>query len=453
MIRECGKISRTIRVIVGATIFACCSTASGAADTVTGVVRNQTNGQPVAGDEVILLGAGPDAHEEARVKSDSQGAFTFELHESGKPHLVRVIHQGVNYDWRLWKNHTISAYVFDAAVDVQSIHGGIEIIRAGTQGNQLHVSEMVEIRNDSNPPMTEASERTFEVDLPAHAKIDSVLAAGPDDIGVTISATPVDKKPGLYTVAFPLRPGSTKFAFNYDLPYDGRAIFHTRNMYPLQQLAVMLPPTMTFISRSADFQILPVGNSRYQVEAAELVKAGDGPEFEISGVGELPSMQAQVHSPARAPAASPVAPSISTGFNAKVQPQGAQALQPALIAPPPTLSPQMKWGTAGASAVVILAVSATIIWRTQRHLRTPVTTAVQGTEHAERTTASFVEALKDGLFQLETDRVQGSIQEEEYASAKRALEGTIQWALTRAAARIETARGGLSPDVSHTSTA
>jgi hypothetical protein len=37
---------------------------------------------------------------------------------------------------------------------VTAISGGIEIIRAGTQGNLLHVSDMVEIKNDSNPPMT-----------------------------------------------------------------------------------------------------------------------------------------------------------------------------------------------------------------------------------------------------------------------------------------------------------
>jgi hypothetical protein len=73
------------------------------------------------------------------------------------------------------------------------------------------------------------------------------------------------------------------------------------------------------------------------------------------------------------------------------------------------------------------------------------------TAQAERTQASLVEALKDGLFQLETDWMQGSILEDEYASAKQALECTIQWALTRATTRRNTAREELSSDVPHPS--
>ena len=46
--------------------------------------------------------------------------------------------------------------------------------------------------------------------------------------------------------------------------------------------------------------------------------------------------------------------------------------------------------------------------------------------------ASLVDACKEGLFQLESDRVQGVILGEEYTSVKRALEGTIRWAVTRA---------------------
>jgi hypothetical protein len=42
-----------------------------------------------------------------------------------------------------------------------------------------------------------------------------------------------------------------------------------------------------------------------------------------------------------------------------------------------------------------------------------------------------VEALKEGLFLLESDRLQGAIPKGEYASVKQALEGTIEWALAR----------------------
>jgi hypothetical protein len=388
---------------------------------------------------VILLGAGKEAQEESRAKTDSQGAFTLELRHPDRPHLVRVIHQGVNYDWRLWGNQTISAYVFDAAANVTAISGGIEIIRAGTQGNLLHVSDMVEIKNDSNPPMTQASARTFEVYLPAHAKIDSVLAAGPENIGETISATAVRGEPGKYTVNFPLRPGSTKFAFNYDLPYDGRVTFHTKNKYPLRQLAVMIPPGMTFTSRNPAFQVLPVGDDRYRVEAAEQVKAGDGPEFEISGVGELPPMQAQVHAPPKKPAGAPAALSPSTPGISKTRVQSANALDAIPVSGSSASSSRLPWGVLGAGAVLMLGTSGFLVWRKQDPPANAITRTGQVTAQAAQTSVSLVEALKEGLFQLETDRLQGVIPREEYASVKQALEGTIQWALTRAGARRGTA--------------
>jgi hypothetical protein len=402
---------------------------------------------------VILLGVGLGAHEEARAKTDSQGAFTLELRQPDKPHLVRVIHQGVNYDRQVSGTNAISIDIADAAAKVKAISGSIEIIRAGAQGNLLHVSDMVEIKNDSNPPMTEASERTFEVYLPIHAKIDSVLAAGPEDIGVTISPMPVQGEPGRYAVNFPLRPGSTKFAFNYDLPYDGHAIFRTKNMYSLQQLAVMIPPSMTFASRSAAFQMLPVGNSRYRVEAAEKVKAGEGPEFEISGVGALPPVQGQVHSPPGAPAPSQAAPAVSAQDNRNKQAQSAKSLGAVSVVRSSAPSSRVQWGVLSVAAIAVLATCVVLASRRPRSLANTPTEAVQGSERTEQTRASLVEALKDGLFQLETDRVQGSIPEDEYASARQALERAIQWALTRAAARIETATQELSPDKSHTSIA
>jgi hypothetical protein len=138
--------------------------------------------------------------------------------------------------------------------------------------------------------------------LPASAKIDSVLAAGPEKMSLMISAALVPGQPGHYTVNFPLRPGATKFAFNYDLPYDGHLAFHPKFAFPVQQLAVMISAIMKFSSSSPAFKILATGNSRYQVHAASRVKAGAGPEFEVSGTGALPPLGDQAESQSQSPA-------------------------------------------------------------------------------------------------------------------------------------------------------
>jgi hypothetical protein len=297
--RLCAKKLCMRGFLAALALLVCLSTAARSANNITGSVRNQSRGEPAAGEDVILARLDAGMQEEARAKTDSQGAFTLYVQHPDKPYLVRVFYQGVSYDQQASAGQALSIQVFDAATQVQGITGTIEILRAGTAGDLLHVSDMVEIKNESSPPLTQAGERTFEVYLPANAKIDSVLAAGPGKMGVIISAAAVPREPGHYAVNFPLRPGATKFAFNYDLPYRGHAAFQTRRAYPLQQMAVMIPLTMKFSSRSPAFKTLPVDNSRYQVQAANQLQAGEGPGFEVSGTGALPPLGNQDKTQAR----------------------------------------------------------------------------------------------------------------------------------------------------------
>ncbi len=276
------------------------SSTSPGASNISGTVRNGSRGQPVAGEDVILVRLN-DGIEEARTKTDARGAFNFLVQYADKPYLVRVMHQDVGYDTRASAGDIVSMQVFDAAQSVEGIRGSIEIVRAGNNGKQLHVSDLYEIKNESSPPLTQSGDHTFEVYLPARAKIDSVLAAGPDKIAVMIAAKGVPGQPGHFALNFPLRPGATKFAFNYDLPYEGHAAFESRHEYSLQQFAVMIPPSMRFASRSAAFQVIATGNTRYQVQAANQLAAGEGPAFELFGEGVLPPLGDQVHSLTREP--------------------------------------------------------------------------------------------------------------------------------------------------------
>ena len=326
---------------------------------VAGSVHNQTAGHTAVGDEVVLLCLDATTQEEARVTTDSQGRFLFAVQHPDKPYLLRALHQGVAYDRKVAAGDTLVIDVFDAAPQVSGVTGTLEILRTGTNGKLLHVSDMYEIKNDSNPPLTQIGERTFEVFLPSGAKIDSVLAAGPEGIGQTISALPMPGEPGHYLVNFPLRPGATKFAFNYDVPYTGHAAFRTRLAYPMQLLAVMIPPTMKFASRSAAFEPLSTGNARYQVRAAKRLAAGAGPAFEISGAGALPSL---------------VDP---RKFSARDLPQIVAALPlPAVSIPPPPIPvapTNLQRGRAPSQSLVLTAIASLLavtciflVWRSRR---------------------------------------------------------------------------------------
>jgi hypothetical protein len=415
-------------------LIAVCSASVLAATSIKGVVRDQTRGRFAAGAEVILFhldqnGLDRNMQEETRTKTDSQGLFTLDVRSQGKLHLVRVVHQGVNYDRQASAGDDVFIDVFDAISKVQGVTGSIEIIRIGIAGNHLHISDLVEIKNVSSPPLTQAGERTFEAYLPAHAKIDSVLAAGPGKIAVLISATPVPGEPGHYAVNFPLQPGATKFAFNYDLPYDAHATFRPKSMYPLQQLAVMIPPTMKFTSQSPAFQVRRTGNDYYQVEAANVVKAGEGPGFEISGVGALPALRAQ-ESPPKQPVTAQTIPALSAPAISRARAQGASGLDTVAASGIPPRSSRVQWWVLGATTVM-LGACGFLLWRRQRQSDKPMTKAEQETEQHGGTTVSLVEALNGELLQLEIDRSLGTITGEEYAPAKHALEETVKRALAR----------------------
>jgi hypothetical protein len=438
-------------------LLAICCTAALAADTITGVVRNQTRGQFAASDEVILLRLDQITHnhrvpEEARVRTDPQGSFAVKVRDPDAVHLLRVIHDGVNYDVnydrRVSTGNVVSIDVFDAATHVQGVTGTIEIIRVGTNGNLLHVSDMIEISNESTPPRTQGGANTFEVFLPVHAQLDSVLAAssgsGPragstsakEAIGMMISAAPVTGEPGHYTVNFPLRPGATKFAFNYDLPYSGNARFTTRNAYRLQQLAVMIPPTMKFVSPSSAFHILQTGNSNYQVETATRLKAGEGPRFEVSGEGPLPTLNAHTQSPSNPSDATQLNPALSASAQSPTQLRDTDASQSLPVSGTSTPSSRPQWWLAAGAAALLLSAVGFLFGRKQRLSHNPVATAAQ--KQSGNGSSFLIEALKEEISQLELERLHGTISGEEYISAKQALEETVQRALTRVASGCAT---------------
>ena len=105
------------------------ATSAMAADSVSGKVRNQTTGAPAAGDQVILLRLGEGMEEEAQTKTDSEGAFILNVNSPNAEHLVRVLHQGVNYDQVMTGTAPLEMKVFDAVTTIPALQGSMGIDR------------------------------------------------------------------------------------------------------------------------------------------------------------------------------------------------------------------------------------------------------------------------------------------------------------------------------------
>src|SRR5215471_2430213 len=100
MRQRCDLMRYSRNVVFWMLFVASGAVATLAAHIITGQVRNQTRWQPAANDAVILLRVDHGLEEEERTQTDARGSFTLAVHHSDKTYLLRVVHNGVNYDQR-----------------------------------------------------------------------------------------------------------------------------------------------------------------------------------------------------------------------------------------------------------------------------------------------------------------------------------------------------------------
>src|SRR5215831_9635395 len=178
-----------------------------AAAAISGTVRNSTSAQPAAGDDVILLRFGKGMEEVSRAKTDAQGSFTFNGTSATDQYMVRVVHQGVNYDQTVVGTAPLAIEVFDAVAKIPGLSGSMGIAQVESDGKIVKVTEMYDIRNESSPPVTQAGKRNYEIVLPEKAVLESVEARRGTGVWIKLQPAPVSGQPRLYAIDFPLRPG------------------------------------------------------------------------------------------------------------------------------------------------------------------------------------------------------------------------------------------------------
>jgi hypothetical protein len=391
------------------------------ASTISGSVRNGTTNKAAAGDEVILLKLVSGMEEESRTRTDAAGRFTLEVQDSSATHLVRVNHQKVNYHAPAppGTDSVGQIEVFDSAPKIQGIQGRADLMRMQTDGNTLHVTEMFVLRNMSEPRRTWMGDKTFEFYLPKGAQMDSSQATGPN--GMAVVAAPVPQSdPGHYAFIFPLRPGETQFRVEYHMPYSGSATFAPRVSMPMEMLGIETPDSIQFSPARPGSFTKEVDQSGFPLHLATNVKPGAGPPFSISGTGVIPQNALRGQD-----GDSGGADSGASNAQATNRPGGGMAT------PEGTPDPMDKYRwPALIGLVALLAVGA--FWMTRQQPASITGAAAVGAAASGNASSRLLEALKEELFQLETERLQQKISADEYAKAKAALDTTLARAMQRA---------------------
>jgi hypothetical protein len=384
---------------------------------ITGTITNGTTNKPAKGAEVVLLALSGGMDEVGKATADAQGHFSITVPDAGVPHLLRVNHQGVNYFQNAppgTSNSDITIY--DSAKQVTGIFEDARVYRMQTERGQLEVMSTYTLRNESSPPRTKMDNETFNVDLPPRAQLEDATAAGPSGMPLATSPVPTGK-PNQYALVFPIRPGKTQFTVNYKVSYEGSFEFAITPDSQLSELGVLLPKSMKFTGLSRTFS-QDTDEAGLAVFFTKNIPAHELVRFSVTGEGLAPR-EAQGGAPASdAPAGS-----------APVEAPG----------PSKTL-----WYVAGIM-IVMVAGGAFWLWRrsSARTLETGASRKAVNRKAAAakpqakspaakpRPTASpaqndLLEVLKDELFQLERDRAEGKVPQDQYEKTKAGLDALLR---------------------------
>lgn len=279
-----------------------------------GTVIDGTTKKPAAGDEVVLLTFLQDGMtESARTTTNRSGHFSLPVANARTSHLVRVIHQGVAYH-RMSEpdGNAFEVEVYDVADKLDGVSAVMDVQRFEATSDTLEVKQLITMRNNSKPPRTLMNDRAFEIQLPPEAEVRSGLVQVEE--GQPLKQKPIagDQK-GQYYFVFPLRPGDTRFAVVYRMPYKGKALIGPQLRNPLEQFVVMLPRSMRFDPRDQRvFHSMP-DTTPDNVQGTGAVTPGQTLAFQISGTGRLEELQGRQQEAQQSKAAPANAPGGGLG--------------------------------------------------------------------------------------------------------------------------------------------
>jgi hypothetical protein len=394
------------------------------AATITGTVTDKTTGKPAAGDAVVLVDVQAGMNEAAKTTTDAHGHYSLTKPGSSN-YLVRVIHQGATYFIGAPEgNAPGDIAVYDVAAKVAGVVIDEDVLGlVETDHGQLRVIERYAIHNSSAPHRTQWSTRTFEIVLPEGAVVDGVSGQRPGGLQTSLKLDP-DGPNGHYSFNFPIQPDDgdkgTLFQLEYEVPYSGgKFTFHPQVSIPAKTVWVMMPKSMIFASGAgSEFQSSPQDPSFLTFVTRNAVP-GKALEFTVSGNGSLPREDQG--------AQGSQADSGGQGAGAPGNQPGGGMATP--INTPDPLSKYKGWILGGLA--LLLAASAAFLLRKPAPGTAFEAGATQALASPAARHAALLNALKEELFALESEKIAGTLAPAEYAELKAALETVLRRALKR----------------------
>ncbi len=258
-----------------------------AAQTVQGNVRNGTTGMPAPGQQVVLLA---QIGELARAITDKSGTFHILLSTKPGPHTptnVRVTYDGIDYYQSIHPGQRTTVNVYDASTQVRGISGFLTILQFQAEADKLQVTELHAFSNNSDPPTTTIDPNNLVISIPERSSGLSATVSGPDGGAVKLPVISIPERKNMYRIEFPMKPGLTKYAVNYEIPYSGQFVFRRQTQYPMKRVCVIIPKAMRFQSLGGNLFHSVSDHPGIHEQVLDGLGADQSLTFKLSGTGAL----------------------------------------------------------------------------------------------------------------------------------------------------------------------
>jgi hypothetical protein len=256
---------------------------------VDGTVMNATTGKPQSSVIVTLVQPGAGGMETlGSMKSDAEGKFKFDKDFPPGPALVQAIYQGVLYTQVLPPGSPTTGLhvkVYDSSAKPGIAKVSQHMILIEPSPASLDISETFLVENESTTTFQDPVKGSVQFYLPeaAGGKANVTINA-PGGMPIQRAAEKADVK-DVYKVAYPVKPGESRFDISYSLPPTDT--FASKILHDEGVTRLVTPASVTIEGEGLE----SLGQEP-TTKAHIYNAASEGYSVKITGMGSLRSQEA-----------------------------------------------------------------------------------------------------------------------------------------------------------------
>jgi hypothetical protein len=223
--------------------------------TVRGKITNGTTGAVVKEAKITIIQPSAGMKEVGSLETHD-GTYQFTNLGADAPiYLLRTEYHGVMYNGQVpvtGQDQEVNVEVYEPTTSWKDVDLVVPHLAATRNGNELHVEQMYEIDNNTSPPKTITAKDggAFRMWLPADMDSITECYVMTGQMPLKVTPIPTDAK-DMYSIDYPVRPGQTRIAISYYIPYPGSYTMKLKFVTMVSHMSVFAVDSTLQVSSTA----------------------------------------------------------------------------------------------------------------------------------------------------------------------------------------------------------